>query len=157
MEVGEGLNRAVASAAPAPTLIMSGVARHDDVTACIAAGAKGFLPKTMEGQVFTDAVSIVLHGGTYVPAEFVSLSPAAPVASSPPPEDGVAPIDLSQRETDLLQMVGHGASNKEIARQLGLQEVTVKFYMTRLFRRLGVKNRSQAAVISNRMGLASNG
>jgi len=64
---------------------------------------------------------------------------------------------LSQRETDLLQMVGHGASNKEIARQLGLQEVTVKFYMTRLFRRLGVKNRSQAAVISNRMGLASNG
>ena len=149
---GGGLTRAIATAGAAPVVVMSGVATAKDVAACIAAGARAFLPKTMEGPVFSDAVSMVMHGGTYVPAEFVGT--AVPSATSPESGGTLEAADFSPRESSLLRMVVTGASNKEIARTLCLQEVTVKFYLTRLFRRLGVKNRSQAAVVAVRLGLA---
>ncbi len=154
--LGEGgLKQAIAAAAGAPLLVMSGVASAREVMACIAAGARGFLPKTMEGQVFTDAVSVVLHGGTYVPAEFVGGTNTTLPGAPPQDAGGALEIaDFSPRENDLLRLVVAGASNKEIARRMTLQEVTVKFYLTRLFRRLGVKNRSQAAVVAVRLGLS---
>jgi DNA-binding NarL/FixJ family response regulator len=153
MEGPAGVARVVAAASPAAVVVMSGVASSRDVMACIAAGARGFLPKTVEGRVFTDAVSVVLHGGTYVPAEFIgSLPPLVEPSSNA--GDALGGVDLTSREKDLLRMVAAGAANKEIARKMGLQEVTVKFYLTRLFRRLGVKNRSQAAVAAVRLGLA---
>lgn len=154
MDGTEGVRRVVAEAGKAPVLMMSGVASTTDIAACLSHGAKGFLPKTMEGRVFADAVSIVLHGGTYLPAEFMAsaLTEAATAASN---AGGLSVNSFSPRETELLRLVVGGESNKEIARQMGLQEVTVKFYLTRLFRRLGVKNRSQAAVVAARMGLGA--
>lgn len=143
----EGLLRVLAVAGGAPVAVMSGVASRQDIFACIKAGARGFLPKTLEGRVVSDALSVIKHGGTYVPTDL--LTNAAEVeAPTPPGEIDIS--TLSPREREMLRMVSAGASNKEIARQLELQEVTVKFYMTRLFRRLGVKNRSQAAVIATR-------
>lgn len=155
MNGSEGISRAIALAGGAPVVVMSGVASARDVTACIGAGARGFLPKTMEGRVFTDALSVVLHGGTYVPTEFVGIgAPSVPSGVSEPEAQQDAG-EFSPRELDLLRKVVAGASNKEIARDMNLQEVTVKFYLTRLFRRLGVKNRSQAAVTAVRLGLTS--
>jgi len=157
MNGADGVRRACDVSGDASIIVMSGVALGADVAACIAAGARGFLPKTMEGKVFTDAVSLVLHGGTYIPAEFVggqrggeALVPSAPMSG----EDGkgMDPASFSARERELLQLIIAGSPNKDIARRLGLQEVTVKFYLTRLFRRLGVKNRSQAAVEALRLG-----
>lgn len=149
----EDMKQAIASAGSAPVVVMSGVASAKDVAACIAAGAKGFLPKTMDGRVFTDAVAVVLHGGTYLPAEFIGVAFTSPSPSAVEPGEPVETTKFNARERDLLQMVVAGATNKEIARKLALQEVTVKFYLTRLFRRLGVKNRSQAAVVVVRSGL----
>lgn len=156
-----GVQQVVAAAAPAPVVVMSGVAMERDVFACIQAGAKGFLPKTLDGPVFTAAVSLVANGGTYVPTEFMApRAPAAvmaaPAAASPPPSaEGAAfdPSDFSERELALLKMVVSAASNKEIARAFDLQEVTIKFYLTRIFRKMGVKNRSHAAVMAVRSGL----
>jgi two-component system, NarL family, nitrate/nitrite response regulator NarL len=144
----EGLRQLIAVCGDAPLIVMSGVASATDVAACISAGARGFLPKTMEGKVFINAVSLVLNGGTYAPVEFAGRGQAAPSAE----EDGTTDVVFSVRERDLLQLIAMGAPNKEIARSLGLQEVTVKFYLTHLFRKLGVKNRSQAAVTAIRLG-----
>ena len=151
-----GVQQVVTAAAPAPVVVMSGVAVERDVFACIQAGARGFLPKTLEGPVFTAAVSLVANGGTYVPTEFMVPRPAAPAAASPHlATDGatVDPNDFSERELALLKMVVAAASNKEIARAFDLQEVTIKFYLTRIFRKMGVKNRSHAAVVAVRSGL----
>jgi DNA-binding NarL/FixJ family response regulator len=153
----EGLKRVIAAAKQAPVVVISGVAVESDVLACINAGARGFLPKTLEGRLLTSAISHVTSGGTYVPAELlvaIGRAGASGAGSSASPtkelKDGT---ELSERELALLRRVVNGEPNKQIARALDIQEVTVKFYLTRIFKKLGVKNRSHAAVTAIRMGL----
>jgi DNA-binding NarL/FixJ family response regulator len=147
----KAVQQVVAAAGKAPVVVMSGVAVEKDVHACIQSGAKGFLPKTLDGPVFTAAVSLVANGGTYVPTEFMLSNHT----SQPPAETDskLDPNDFSERELALLRMVVNAASNKEIARAFDLQEVTIKFYLTRIFRKMGVRNRSHAAVVAVRSGL----
>ncbi|BAE50675.1 LuxR C-terminal-related transcriptional regulator [Paramagnetospirillum magneticum] len=147
----EGIPTAIAAARGTPVAIMSGVADDDAVRACIAAGARGFLPKTLESRVFIQAVGLVGAGGTYVPAEFAAL-PSKPAAPATPTLD---PSLFTSREMEVLALIVAGASNKEIARQLDLQEVTIKLHLTRIFQKLGVKNRSHAAVTAVRGGLVA--
>lgn len=146
-----GIPLAIAAAKDTPVVIMSGVADENAVRACIAAGARGFLPKTLESRVFLHAIGLVEAGGTYVPAEFVAM-PAKPSASGGPALD---PSQFTMREMEVLAMIVAGASNKEIARHLDLQEVTIKLHLTRIFQKLGVKNRSHAAVMAVRGGLVA--
>jgi DNA-binding NarL/FixJ family response regulator len=153
----EGLKRVIAAAKQAPVVVISGVAAESDVLACINAGARGFLPKTLEGRLLTSALSHVMSGGTFVPAELVIVIGRAGasetgVVASPPVElmDGG---ELSERELALLRRVVAGEPNKVIARGLDISEVTVKFYLTRIFKNMGVKNRSHAAVLAIRSGL----
>ncbi len=146
-----GIPAAMAAAKGTPVVVMSGVADDDAVRACIAAGAKGFLPKTLESRVFIHAIGLVEAGGTYVPAEFVA-PPSRPATSCGPSLD---PSQFTVREMEVLTLIVAGASNKEIARRLDLQEVTIKLHLTRIFQKLGVKNRSHAAVTAVRGGLVS--
>lgn len=133
--------RMVAAAGGAPVAVMSGGATPADVGACIAAGAKGFLPKTLDAPMFAAAVNMILIGGSYVPVEFAGA--AVQAAGAAPAADG---RELSAREIEVLGMIVAGASNKEIARKLEIQEVTVKLHANRIFNKLGVRNRAQAAV-----------
>lgn len=148
-----GVRRMIDAVGSVPVVVMSGVATRSDVTACLTAGARGFLPKTMEAKVFTSAISLVLNGGIYAPVHIADMT--APVRegsnSQPfPPKEHTPPF--TSREEDLLRLIAKGVSNKEIAQCLRLQEVTVKFYLTHLFRKLEVKNRSQAAVAALHLG-----
>jgi len=149
MEGSVGVAQAVKAAGPAPVVVISGMAQPNDVLACIAAGAKGFLPKTLDSAMFSAALNIIMLGGSYIPAEFAGTRQP----SSPDPSNNRQ--DLSSREIDVLRMLTTGASNKEIARELNIQEVTVKLHATRIFNKLGVKNRSQAAVLALETGLVA--
>lgn len=138
-----GVRMAVAAAGGAPVAVMSGHADPADVAACIGAGARGFLPKTLDAPMFSAALNMILIGGTYVPAEYVTPPPTRP---APAVQPGLEIRELSGREIEVLEMIVAGASNKEIARKLEIQEVTVKLHANRIFNKLGVKNRAQAAV-----------
>jgi two-component system nitrate/nitrite response regulator NarL len=132
------------AAAGRPVAVMSGVAEPADVAGCINAGARGFLPKTLEGSVFASALGTILAGGTYLPTEYLATGPQNSGKRAP----GVKKSDFTPREYEVLVRLARGASNKEIARELGLQEVTVKLHLTRIFAKMGVRNRSQAAVMA---------
>jgi two-component system, NarL family, nitrate/nitrite response regulator NarL len=138
---------------------MSGVAVESDVLARINAGARGFLPKTLEGRLFTSAISHVIGGGTYVPAELVAAMVRAGTSKADPPVSPPHALraygEFNERELALLRRVVAGEPNKVIARAMDIREVTVKFYLTRIFKKLGVKNRSHAAVKAIRSGLVS--
>ncbi|HEY1722845.1 MAG TPA: response regulator transcription factor [Magnetospirillaceae bacterium] len=142
-----GVERVVAAANGVPVVVVSGSLESHDIRSCIAAGAKAFVPKTIDPQVFASALNIVAAGGTYVPVEYLQGDPKAAPARSP-----TADL-LTPREFDILRLVVEGHPNKEIARRLGIQEVTVKVNLTRIFGRLGARNRAQAAAIAVEMKL----
>lgn len=145
-----------------PLVIMSGTALPADVAAVIRAGANGFLPKTLGPAVFVQALSVVLAGGTYLPADLLAAlgvsdlgaveEPAlaeAPVPSPTPAEPAPeGPRQLTPRELQVLQAIVRGKSNKEIARELDLQEVTVKLHARRAYQKLGARNRAEATAIA---------
>ena len=142
-----GVRRVVEAARGVPVVVVSGIIEPQDIRACIAAGARAYVPKTIDPQVFASALTIVAAGGSYVPVEFLAGEPGFGQGPTPPPSSDL----LTAREFEILRYVVGGHSNKEIARELGIQEVTVKVNLTRIFDRLGARNRAQAAAIAVEM------
>lgn len=136
----EGLTRMRALRPNTPVVIMSGLARPQDISEAMEAGAAGFFPKTLNGAALVSAVRLVLAGERFVP----STDHAA--AAAEPQGDGEMTNTLTVREREVLEFLTKGLSNKEIARQLELQEVTIKLHVRGICRKLGAKNRTQAAL-----------
>lgn len=132
-----------------PMVILSGFINSIAVDEILACGVQGLVPKSMSGKAITSAISVVLNGGTYMPAQpkAPGLSPAKANGSSK------AAAGLTAREVEVLHCLSEGLTNKEIARRLGLQEVTVKMHTSRLFGKLGVRNRVQAVSLAISDGL----
>ncbi len=146
----EGLRRVISVAGGAPVLVMSGVASRSDVVDCIVAGAKGYIPKTLQGPLFSAAISLVVGGATYIPTEFVSAEALVPSVGAS------AAKFYNERELDMLRFLVGGASNKEIARHFGMPEVTVKYHLSRLYRKMDVVNRAQAVAAAVKAGISAN-
>ncbi len=133
-----------------PIVIMSGTAGNAEVTAAIRAGANGFLPKSLGPEIFIQALNVVLAGGTYLPADLVSAALAVPGSASAGAAAAELPTDtgLTPREMQVLQAIVNGKSNKEIGRELALQEVTVKLHARRVYQKLGARNRAEVTAIA---------
>ena len=144
----EGLHtlQAVRDAAPmARVIVLSADDRAETVLAAIEQGAAGFIPKTASAGVLEEALRVVLQRGVFVPpAALLQAAPAAAVAQ---------PLQLSQRQREVLAMLIEGKSNKVIGKLLGLSPSTVRTHVEALFLRLGAHNRTQAVVAAARLGL----
>ncbi|MBJ3774578.1 response regulator transcription factor [Acuticoccus sp. 2012] len=140
-----GLSEAIALNAPQPVALMSGIADRRVAQEALDAGAAGFVPKTMPGKSLVHAVRIMLAGEQYAPITFMNTA-------ADDPANAIAER-LSQRERDVLDRLCRGFANKEIARELGLAEVTVKLHVRTLCRKLDAKNRTHAAMIAKQQNL----
>jgi two-component system, NarL family, nitrate/nitrite response regulator NarL len=127
--------------------IMSGDASRSVVSEAMAAGASGFLPKTLPAKSLRNAVAFMLMGETYLPADYVQGLEA------PEMQQGQQLEDLSKREREVLRLLSEGLPNKEIARMLELSDAAVKLHVKTVFRHLGVSNRTQAAMLARDLGL----
>ncbi len=141
----DGLKRALDVSFGQPVALMSGIATKDTAQAAIDAGAVGFLPKTMAAKSMVNAVKFMAMGETYIPVDFLNAQTEEDV-----PE--LAKL-LSERELQVLECLAKGFSNKEIARELDLQEVTIKLHVKTLSRKLEAKNRTHAAMIGKEAGI----
>ena len=134
-----------------PVVILSGSVEANDVIAAADNGAAGYLPKTLNSTAMINALRLVLSGERYFPS----------FAFAPRPEGGSGyaednPLSrLEERERTILGMVVDGRTNKEIARALDLQEVTIKVQTRNIYRKLGAANRSQAVRIAMENGWRS--
>ena len=138
-----------------PIAVISGTADAADVRAVIQAGARGFIPKTASGSHFARAIELLLAGGTSVPADLM-LAPNAGENPEPDIASAARPdwmTGLTAREFDVLRGVTRGLSNKEVGRELGLAEVTIKLHLRSIFRKMGARSRSDAAVIATKAGV----
>jgi two-component system, NarL family, nitrate/nitrite response regulator NarL len=130
-----------------PVVILSGETDPDVIRASLQAGSAGFIPKTTRVAAMVNALRLVLSGEPYIP-------PAALPRGAPGEKPTPAGLDmLTPRERDVLRQLIGGHSNKEIGHRLRLEEVTVAVHLRAIFRKLGVKNRTQAVRAALRLGM----
>ncbi|MEM6824552.1 MAG: response regulator transcription factor [Pseudomonadota bacterium] len=138
-----GLARARAAFPDVKFALMSGVATAEVARAAMEMGASGFFPKSLGAETMVNAVRFVLAGERFFPVD----DPA-------PHGNGPAYRGLTPREMQVLRGLCLGKSNKEIARELDLQEVTIKLHVKNLLQKLNVQNRTQAALRARDEGFA---
>ena len=124
--------------------ILCGTAPNRVAHEAVDMGAIGYLPKTMGAKSLVNAVRFMIAGETFVPASVM--------ADKGETEETAFTKQLSQRERQVLQGLCQGRSNKEIARDLDLQEVTIKLHVRTLCKKLNAKNRTHAAMIAKDAG-----
>lgn len=140
-----GLEKARAQNGGWPVAIMSGTADRSVAQEALDQGAAGFLPKTMTAKSLINAVRFMLAGEQFAPLSFMTADDKA--------NEGSITSQLSERERQVLEGLCNGKSNKEIARDLDLREVTIKLHVKTLCRKLDAKNRTHAAMIAKNAGV----
>ncbi|PKU26530.1 response regulator transcription factor [Telmatospirillum siberiense] len=130
-----------------PVVILSGHVERDEVLAAVKAGAAGYIPKTISGTALINALKLVLEGESYLPSSI--LLDNTPIERKIP----TSPLaTLSAREREILGYLIEGMTNKEIARRLDLQEITIKIHLRNVYRKIGAINRAQAVRIAMTSG-----
>ena len=156
----DGLERLLKTRPGTPVLVLS--AQDDPATARAAldAGARGFISKRSPTRVLTEALRLVLVGGTYVPPQAlraVTTPKALPGGGLPEQaartSTPIKSLGLTPRQVDVLTLLVQGKPNKLICRTLNLAEGTVKTHTAAIYRALGVMNRTQAVYAVNRLGI----
>jgi DNA-binding NarL/FixJ family response regulator len=138
-----------------PVVILSAQEDATTMRAALDGGAMGFIPKSANNAVMLSALRLVLSGGRYVPPELLNAAPGVALSGAPvSAPKSPAELGLTERQLDVLALVAQGKSNKQICRDLGLAEATVKIHVTAILRTLKVASRAQAIVAVNRLGLA---
>lgn len=138
-----GLMQAIAEGEGTSIALMSGSTSRELAETAIEVGAIGYVPKKMASRAMVAAVKLMAQGESFAPVALLEyeLESDAPLAL------------LTRRESSVLRGICDGKSNKEIARDLELQEVTVKLHVKTLSRKLEAKNRTHAAMIARNGGL----
>ncbi len=154
-----GLQKLLAAYPGIPIVLLSGVAEKADVQEAIAMGASGYFPKTLSGKNMMSAIQKVIAGEKFIPIDY-NTNAVMPSHFSDPHGSGGAlshnkrpDIHLTPREKEVLGYLLRGVPNKEIAAALDLQVVTIKLHVRGVCRKLGAKNRTQAAMLAQQYGL----
>jgi two-component system, NarL family, nitrate/nitrite response regulator NarL len=145
MEGIAGLQKVLALDGAPNVALISGEASRDIAEQALAVGAAGFVPKTLPAKSLLNAIKFMAMGEQYAPVDFMTADPTAekhPLAKK-----------LTEREMQVLKGLTEGKSNKEIARDLDLSEPTIKLHVKTLYRKVGAKNRTQAALTAREAGL----
>jgi len=129
----------IQKAAPGKVVLFTGKVEKPFLDAALEMGAYGLIPKTMHLQSLPSVIQLVHSGQVYMPM------------AEPGGHNTVVNTDqgeLTAKELEVLRMAADGLTNKEIARDTGATEVTVKMHMRGICKKLGARNRAHAAIIS---------
>ena len=141
-----------------PVIIISATTNPEMIIMAKNSGAAGYIPKNLPREKLEGAIASLLDGRTYFPAEYTH------VESSSLNTQGQARLQdiseklsqLTRQQSRILEMICEGMLNKQIAYELNLSEATVKTHITAMMRKLGVQNRTQAALLVRDVKLVSN-
>ena len=121
-------------------IVMASEGDDEAIMSAISAGAKGWLEETASPDQVLQAVDIVLSGSIWAPRRVLSRLVDRALGAAGAPLRAQVPR-FTEREEEVLQQLVLARSNREIARALSIQEQTVKSYVARLMRKMGVENR----------------
>lgn len=128
--------------------VLSSFANPEVMQRSIASGADGFLVKDMAPSELDIAFRVIAAGSSYVDPRVAGGMLKRRLSA------GSAIGELTSREADILKLIANGLSNKEISGRLKLSEKTIKNYISRIFSKLNVSARTQAAVYAIKAGIA---
>jgi len=142
----EATRRIVAECPECAVLVLTSFSDRDKIVGALEAGACGYLLKDVDAAQVAEGIRAAARGES--PLDPRAARTILTARSAPDPLAG-----LSQREREVLELLVEGLPNKLIARRLEISEKTVKAHLTRVFRELGVTDRTQAALWAERNGL----
>ena len=151
----EATRRIVSSGSPSRVVVLTTYDMDEWVVSALRAGASGFLLKDARPEELAEAVRVVARGDALLAPSVTRrlldrFVAALPEPTGAPPPDVAA---LTEREVEVLRLVARGRSNPEIAEQLVVTEATVKTHLSAVYRKLGLRDRSQAMVFAYDVGL----
>lgn len=137
----------ITTACPATKIVMLTVVEDEDkLLAAFKAGARGYVLKGVSARELANIVRATVRGEVYI-----SPSLAAGILVALTRERAADPLEeLTERELEILKLVGQGLTNREIGHQLYLAEKTIKHYITNILQKLQVRSRVEAALLAAR-------
>jgi DNA-binding NarL/FixJ family response regulator len=151
----EATRRICSSWPGAKVIILTTFDDDDYIYEGIRAGATGYLLKAIKGAELASAIRTVVAGGSFMEPSVAHklMTEFARIAAPSPTTNHDLAQPLSERELEILGHVGRGLTNPEIAEQMHLAEGTVKNYVTNILTKLGVRDRTQAALRARDLGV----
>lgn len=132
-----------------PVMVVSAREEPPVMRRALDHGAVGFLPKSADATTLGEAIDTVLAGDRWAPAAALK----APAAAADEHDAAARVRELTPQQFRVLQMLGDGLLNKQIAYELGVSEATIKAHMTAILRKLGASNRTQAVLIAGKLAV----
>lgn len=137
-------------------IVLSAELSVDELAVSLRAGARGYLLSDISKEAMTHSLTLILLGETVFPSGLALAWLNGGLTANRSVADRALARDLTRRETEILDCLTAGSSNKQIARDLGITEATVKIHMKSLIRKIGVRNRTQAALWAINSGFQPN-
>ena len=131
-----------------PVVVVSAASDPAVMRRSVDFGASGFIPKSSPLDTISEAIGVILDGELWLPDSAMSLEESS---SSPDEELARRVAALTPQQFRVLSMLADGLLNKQIAAELDVSEATIKAHVTAIFRKLGVRSRTQAAVAARRI------
>jgi DNA-binding NarL/FixJ family response regulator len=136
----------------ASAVVLSDRDDAEEVNRALTQGVRGYIPTSVECEVAVAALRLIGAGGTFVPVKALHSTTARPddrlEGRRQRRSDG---LDLTPRELSVIDLLREGKPNKLIARQLDMQENTVKVHVRNILKKLNAANRTHAAFVANRL------
>ena len=146
-----GLSLVVEKCPEIPVVVLSGYASRDHVITAMRHGASGFIPKTVSGPTMVSALRLIISGEKYLPSSsFLASNPGASI--NPPVASTDLISQLTSREVEVMTLTVRGLTNRDIAQNLGVKEITVKVHLRNIYRKIGASNRAQAISLAMASG-----
>lgn len=139
-----GFDRLEALVPNTPIVVLSDAASSDEIMRIIGYGARGYIPTSMPFHLAVEAVRFVEAGGTFVPAG--NLLDGRDRHKQP-----AGASALTERQMKVVEALGHGFANKQIAYKLKMSENTVKVHLRHIMKKLNVRNRTEIAIMTRRL------
>jgi DNA-binding NarL/FixJ family response regulator len=128
-----------------PIVIVSVKEDFDSIHMAISSGASGYIPKTSLPEITISAIKLILSGGVYIPPHVLKSRIDINNDSSQPVSNIIKKSStLSKRQEEVFNLIKVGNSNQSIATELGLTIPTIKMHVSAIFKKLNVKNRTEA-------------
>ena len=153
----EALSEVKNQGLPASVIMLTSFDTPEFLAQAVARGAAGFLSKSADVKGIPEAVRAVAAGEAIVDRQLLqaALDTSTRAASEDRGYSRRSAHDLTEQELRVLKLVAEGRDNSAIAASLGVSRNTVKTHVHNIFSKLGVSDRTQAAILAMRMGLAS--